>query len=205
MLTPRLTRHLALATIAAGATAAIAGAAVVISPISNIQIPLDVDGIYIHVESGNTYDNCSGLPGWDINPYGQTSLSWYASTLGGYARNLGDTNKVDNLGIGALVDSSRAYGSGQSEFGPTTSSFVLSSDYNYVGFRFTASDGLTHYGFLQLCLGNSLTDPLRSIIGIAYESEAGVGITTFQIGQCVPTPGVLAAFAMLPVLGRRRR
>jgi hypothetical protein len=81
MITNRLTRHFATAA-ATTIAATPAHAAVVDWGNANLVIPATYAGLYINVEARTTGSD-EALGGWDINPYGAGSLSWYAPIGGG--------------------------------------------------------------------------------------------------------------------------
>ena len=62
-----------------------AHAVTVVSPAANITIPLTAAGIYINAVSGVSSVTPAGSPGWDINPFGSTSLAFFnpATPAGG--------------------------------------------------------------------------------------------------------------------------
>ena len=81
MITNRLIRHFATAA-ATTIAATPAHAAVVDWGNANLVIPATYAGLYINVEARTTGSD-EALGGWDINPYGAGSLSWYAPIGGG--------------------------------------------------------------------------------------------------------------------------
>jgi hypothetical protein len=165
-----------------------AHAQIVYSGPVNIAIPLTTAGVYLNMVTGVNNPSPGLAPGWDINPYGSTSLIWFnpAAPAGGVYLNSGTTNAA----VGTLVDSTGTYGSGTA-----TNGFNFNSDNNYVGVRLQneANGNATDYGWFQVHLGASFTDPARAIIGYAYESSGGpilVGATG------VPEPTSLALLAV---------
>lgn len=213
-----------LFTLAAGAGFAAfaqnAEAQIVYSGPVNIQIPLTTAGIYINVVTGVSNTSPGAVPGWDINPFSGTNLSWFGTaTLAqtGFVRGGGTSaTLVDNLALATLVSATTpgtpnytANNSGASESSGATA-FVLNSSNNYVGFRFlNEGTGLVTYGWLQVSVGASFTDPARSIIGWAYETS-GAGIAVGDTGAvAVPEPGTylagLAAGALALRAWRRRK
>ncbi len=199
----RLDKHFAVCA-AAVATAVVgsANAAVVYSGVVNITVPANIDGVYIHVESGLTATAGSALAGWDINPYGTslTGVSLYAASGTGFMRNPGAgtstsrTNIADGTAIGAT---SFFYGSSNATIGTLVGQWTANSS-GLFGFKFLADDGLTHYGWARLSIGaNAAT---RTIVDYGYESTAGTAI-----GAGVPAPGAIALLGLAGLVSRRRR
>jgi hypothetical protein len=207
----RLNAHLAACAsvaIASGVLGAAheANAAIVWSGVVNIAIPSNTDGVYLNVVTGQNGATGTGVAGWDVNPYGGSSLSFFQAAGGGYIRNLGSsTTLVDNLAFGTQIGPASTFGSGTS--GAETAgatAFLPGSMSNLVGFRFVnEATGLTHYGWMRILLGGSgLASQPRAIIEYAYENIAGVGIGA---GQIIPAPGALALLGLAALTSRRRR
>jgi hypothetical protein len=188
-----------------------AQAEIVWSGIVNLNVPNTIDGLYVNVVTGATGSSGADTAGWDVNPYSSTTLTWFAPTGGGNVRTGGSSlTLVDNLAPGFLIDADAnpggTWGGGTVETIGATA-WVFNSSDNITGFRFlNEATGLTHYGWMRMNLGATLTDP-RSIVEWAYEDQAGVGINAGQISS-VPEPGTLGLLAMGAaglVASRRRR
>jgi len=211
ILAHRLSRHFGAAT-AATLVVASANAAVVQSTVTNVTIPLTNAGVYVNILTGATGSSGGSVSGWDINPFGATSLRFYASLAsgGGYVGGEGSSSSlVDNLPIGSVIGSASSFAVGLSSVETTgTTAVALNSDLNFVGFRFVhEGTGLTHYGFMQIRLGASQADPVRAILGIWYEDVAGASITVAAGSPTVPLPGAagIATVAFAGLARRRRR
>ncbi len=193
----RLNKHFVAAT-AAVAVAGVANAAVVYSGIVNLTIPANVDGLYMNVETGATGTSGTGTAGWDINPYGTTSLALYAATGTGYMRAAGTTSTGrTNIGNNAVVGASAFfYGSSNAIIGTSVGQWAFNST-GTIGFKFLAADGLTHYGWARIAIGASLAS--RTLVDYAFESTAGASITT------LPAPGAIALLGLAGLVARRRR
>jgi hypothetical protein len=170
-----------------------AQAQIVYSGPVSIPIPLTTAGVYGNLVT-NVFDpSPSSVPGWDINPWSATTLNWFnpsAPTGGVYV--IGPDPLVDNLAPGTPIDASSIYGSGGSQTTGSTA-FNFSSTNNYVGIRFlNEGTSQVHYGWVQIELGTSFTDPVRRIIGYAYEATPGVGINA----GAVPEPSSLALLSL---------
>jgi len=188
----------AVGVVAGVGTAQHADAAIVASGPVNIPIPLTTAGVYLNIVTGVNNASPSLVPGWDINPYGSTSLILFnpGAPAGGVYASVGGNF---DLTLGTLVDSTSTYGSG------TMSTLNFNSDNNYIGFRFQneAAANQVQYAWAQLHIGASATDPARAIIAYAYENS-GAGILV----GAVPAPSAgMAALALggIGLLGRRRK
>lgn len=206
----RLNAHFA-ACAAVAATAAVAApqnadAAIVYSGPVSINIPLTTAGVYLNVVTGVNNVSPAAVPGWDINPFSGTTLSWFAATpnaSSGYIANLGSSvTLVDNLAPGTLISSANTFNFNNSSESTGATAFNFNSNNNYVGFRFQneAAGNQVQYGWVQVHLGATFTDPTRAIIGYAYENT-GTGINS----GAVPAPGALALLGLAGIVGGRRR
>ena len=200
----RLANHFALAAVATAAVAATSNAAVVYSGILNFAVNADVDGGYINVET-NVLSNGpgSGVPGWDVNPYGTsiTSITLYAGTSGtGYMRNPGAGTSTDrtNIAVGTAIGATAFYyGTSKATLGTLVGQWTANST-GIFGFKFLAADGLYHYGWMRLAIGaNTAT---RSVVDYGWESTAGTAIAAGA-----PAPGALALLGLAGLATRRRR
>ena len=177
MKTNRLHKHLALAAVATAAVVTTSNAAVVTWDINQV-IPNNIDGLYINVEAQTFGSAASAVSGWDINPYGTSTLamSWFAAAApSGCVTGLGQggtTVAVASLTSGTVVTSTSVYGNTASTV--TAGGWKLNQA-NYFGFRFRAGDGTTHYGFGVMTIGATMG--VRTLNSLSYESVAGVEIT----------------------------
>ena len=197
----RLNKHFALAPVATAAVAATANAAIVTWN-ANLVIPNNIDGQYINVET-QVYGTAAGLAvGWDLNPYGTstTTMSWFAAGApSGCVTGLGTGGTivgVANLSNGTLVGSASTFGNTAS--GVANGGWKLNAA-NYFGFRFTAADALTHYGYGVMTVGATMG--VRTLTSVYYENVAETGITVVA----VPAPGALALLGLAGFASRRRR
>jgi hypothetical protein len=186
----RLLRHfrhagLALLAITAAGAGARAHADVMYIPV-DWAVPTTLDGIYIDVETLATGFSESAVPGWDINPYGASSLQWYNAAGTGMMRYPGvTTGSAGSLVPGMLVGPDESYGSGSVSVGADPGQWRL-NDTNYFGFRFVASDGQTHYGWGSMAIGDAINGSDRRITGIAWESMPDVGIVVGDTSSEIP-------------------
>jgi len=210
----RLEKHFAVAA-AAVAVAGAANAAIVVWNI-NAAVPATLDGLYMNVETQTAISTAgSGLPGWDLNPYGSTSLSFFWSgtangssagvrlntTAGGTAS--GST--LSSLSQGFVVGAALVGGSSGASFGGGSPSFTTTAQgkwtfnaVNYFGFRFTNAAGETRYGWGSMQMG--ATAGVRTLLTIAYEDSGG----SIQVGA-IPAPGAIALLGVAGLVSRRRR
>jgi len=184
---PSLKNRLAKHLVAGAAAVAIAGSAnaAVVTWNSNLVIPNNIDGQYINVES-QAFGSAAGLvAGWDLNPYGTstTTMSWFAAAApSGCVTGLGQGGTsvaVANLSNGTVVGAASSYGNTASGVAP--GGWVLNAN-NYFGFRFTAADGLTHYGYGKMLIGATMG--VRTLVAVYYESTAATDITVVAAGGC---------------------
>ena len=198
MLSNRLAKHFAAAA-AASVVAGAANAAIVHWANANLVIPATIDGMYINVETRTTGSAGSVVPGWDINPYSATSLTWFNATGTGMMRYPGvTTGSAGNLAGGTVVGATGSFGSGAVTVGSAPGNWVLNS-VNIFGFRFVGAGGGTHYGYGFFQIGSSISGADRTITDIFYEDVAATAITV------VPAPGAIALLGLAGLAGRRRR
>lgn len=166
----------------------------------NIPIPVNVDGVYLNLVTGATGTSGSSTPGWDINPFSGTSLSWFTPSTPtashGLVRGIGSsTTLVDNLPTGTLIDATNPlpspnYGTGGNETTGSTA-FVFNGT-NCVGLRFfNESTQSINYAWMRIGLGASFIDPARTIVDYAYDNM-GVGVAC----GVIPEPSALALLAV---------
>lgn len=181
-----------------------ADGAVVYSAV-NHAIPATLTGTFFNVETGVMSDvSAVYVPGWDINPYGNTttSISLYASLGGGYMRNPGTTASfATRLDEGTVIGANQYfYGGTGAVLGSGVGQWLANSD-GYFGFKFTAGNlGLTYYGWAKIHLGSNASD--RTLVSYAWENT-GVSINAGQLG--VPAPGAIALLALAGLTKGRRR
>ena len=177
MKTNRLHKHLALAAVATAAVVATSNASVVTWNINQV-VPNNIDGLYVNVEAQTFGSAASLVTGWDINPYGTSTLamSWFAAAApSGCVTGLGQggtTVAVASLTDGTVVSAASTFANTASTV--TAGGWKLNQA-NYFGFRFKAGDGTTHYGFGVMTIGATMG--VRTLTSLSYESVAGVAIT----------------------------
>ena len=197
-------------TAAAVAAAAAAGlvaqpqtaeAGIVYSGVVNINIPTSISGVYLNLVTGANGGTPASAPGWDINPWGTSTLfSWAnnaASPNDGIVDSLGSSTTLsDNLAVGTLVNNSLGYGRTDSPETTGATAFLVNSTNNYVGIRFlNESTNQINFGWVRYSTGATLAGQPRSIIGYAYENM-GAGINVGDTGStAVPEPGTLSLLA----------
>lgn len=181
----RLSLHFA-ACAAAVSTACAASAQVVYSGVIDVAIQANIDGLYLNAETGQYLNGAgTGVPGWDINPYGATYINLFAATGTGYMRHplattTGKTNIAADTEVGAA---SFFYGSSSAVIGTLDGQWALDTS-GIIGFKFLASDGLTHYGWARIAIGASLAT--RTLVEYAWEQTPGVSILAGNTGGPPP-------------------
>ena len=201
----RLEKHLATAAVAAGLAGA-ANAAIITWNI-NAAVPATLDGLYIKIDT-QQFTSLAGtnLPGWDINPYGSTSMNFYASATAPnpattYVRTQA-SGGPSNLAAGTVVGASSVFANSTtaviSSAGAGANGWSLNS-VNYFGFRFhNNTTGAINYGFGAMQVGASATS--RTLLFLQY-GDAGESVTV----GAIPAPGALALLGVAGLAGRRRR
>ncbi len=193
----RLARHLAVAaTVAAGAGSA--NADIIYWGDANLVIPATIDGLYINVETQQTGSSGGSTPGWDINPYSATGLTFFNASGSGIFRLPGATTP-SSVAIGTVIDASGTFSGGSASTSSAVGAWTLNAS-NYFGFRFVASDGGTKYAWARFVIGSALNDPSRMIAEIAYE-DSGSAIVV----GAIPAPGAVALLGLAGLAGSRRR
>jgi len=172
----RLQRHVATALVAAAAVQA-ATADIVIWEI-NQGVPASLDGLYVKVDSQQTSTGAGGtLPGWDINPYGSTTLGFFASSTSPnptttYARTQ-TSGGPSSLASGTLIGPSTTFANSTtaviSATGVGANGWQLNSTH-YFAFRFNpgSTAGTVRYGWGQMLVGATVTQ--RTLVRIAWEN-----------------------------------
>ena len=201
----RLNSHFALcaAALATGVAVGNANATVVYSGAINVIVQVTIDGIYMNVHTGAWSSTTTTPAGWDVNPYGTatTAVSLFAATGTGYMRNPGTTaTAATRLDVGTVVGSSAFfYGNSSATMGSGTGQWAANSS-GYFGFKFTAADAATHYGWMQLSIGANAGT--RTIVRYAWEDVANTSLT---VGVPIPAPGAVALLGLAGFAKRRRR
>ena len=198
----RIEKHIASAAIAAGMVGA-ANAAIITWNI-NAAIPANIDGLYIKIDTQQTASTGGALAGWDINPYGSTSLNFFASgsapnPVSTYVRTQA-SGGPSSLAVGTVISASSLFANSTtaviSSTGIPANGWALNS-VNYFGFRFhNNSTNAINYGYGAMQVGATAT--ARTLLFIEY-GNAGESVTV------VPAPGALALLGVAGLAGRRRR
>ena len=201
MLSNRLLKHFGAAAAAVGLTAG-ANASIVVWNV-NAVIPANLDGLYIRIDTQQTAALGSALSGWDINPYGSSSLNFFASSsapnpTSTYVRTQA-SGGPSSLALGTVIGASSTFANSTaaviSSTGVTSNGWQLNA-INYFGFRFhNNTTNAINYGFAAMQVG--ATAATRTLLFIEY-GNAGESVV-------VPAPGALALVGAAGLVGRRRR
>lgn len=199
-MTTRLEAH--LAAIAATCTLApvSANASIVYSGLVNINVPSNVDGVYLNVVTGVSGSTSAGAPGWDVNPWSATELAMF--TLGA-GRMVGSGTEYFNLGLDAIIGPGSSFAAAGVTHIAASTPLAFNSSFNFFGFSFLNElTGQLHYGWMRVELGASAFAQPRTIFEYAYESIPGV-----PIGFPIPAPSasLTALLAVGGVAGARSR
>ncbi len=199
-LNSKLAKHFALAAVATAAAATAANASVITTNY-NIVIGATIDGLYLNVETGANNGGSVGggstVPGWDINVWSSSSMSFFSNSTdmpSGYFQTTGGTG-TSNLGAGAVVDAATGIWQSGAATASGIGAYTLNAR-NYFGFRFKTAGGATNYGYMAIDIGSAITT--RTLAYVSYENS-GAGITV------VPAPGAVALLGLAGLAGRRRR
>jgi MYXO-CTERM domain-containing protein len=199
----RLEKHAIAASMVALGAAAVTNAAIVRWD-ANLVIPANFDGLYINVATQTTASTSAGIGGWDINPYGATTINFFASAT---APNPATTYVRTQASGGPSSLAGGTVISGASTFANSTAAVVSATGVgvngwqinaiNYFGFRFyNEGTGAINYGYGAMQVG--ATAATRTLLFVEY-GDAGESVTV------VPAPGAIALLGLAGFAGRRRR
>lgn len=194
----RLARHFFCAAAAATAMGT-ANAAVVLWSV-NLAVPSTSAGLYLNIATQTT--SSTPIAGWDINPYGATSLNFFASSAAPnppstYMR-LEAGGGPSSLGIGVVVGPSSTFVNNTTAVVSGTNVFNgwQLNAINYFGFRFNHEGlGGIRYGFGVMQVG--ATSGSRTLVSVLWEDSGGAIAV-------IPAPGALAVGVLSGLAGRSR-
>lgn len=197
----RLETHLA-ASVAVAAMASAAQAVVITWNINQV-IPANGDGLYFKIDTQQFATSGTSLVGWDVNPYGTTTLQFFATTsspnpTSTYVRTQG-SGGPSSLAAGTVISASSSFANSTTSVVSGTSVFNgwQLNAVNYFGFRFhNNTTNAINYGYGAIQVG--ATAATRTLLFIEY-GNAGEAVTV------VPAPGALALLGAAGLLGGRRR
>jgi len=206
----RLQRHLLTCSAVPGAALVLSGqqsaegAVTYLVPGTPVTIPNTFAGIYFNLHTGAFSPDPLLVPGWDVNPYGATALTWYAGTA-----------------TGSLIGASTATG-GQVIPQPAQTDFSMitwdPSNYNlasnaaiqgggtfFVALQFVDGAATTNNAWLEITTTGPGGFPAR-INRWAYAPVGEPGFVIGSTASSIPEPGS-AALALLAAgaAGMRRR
>ncbi|MEJ0088526.1 MAG: PEP-CTERM sorting domain-containing protein [Limisphaerales bacterium] len=192
----RLTAYAALATVALAAPVA-AKADIVYSGLLNLNVPANIDGVYLNFVTGLTGTSAGAVPGASFNPYlTGTGLAFFwnnptgVTTSAGVSLDGGTTFAA--LAANSLISAgSTFFSSAQSA---ATPAWRAGTD-AYLGVRFVNSSTLAvNYGWVHLTTTGTTGFP-ATIVGYAYENT-GASILAGQVSP-VPEPSTYALLGMM--------
>ena len=201
MLSNRLVKHFGAAA-AAAVVVGSANAAIVTWNI-NAVIPANIDGLYINI-AAQTTGTSSALTGWDINPYGSTTLNFFAPSAAPapattFVRTQA-TGGPSSLAVGTVIGAASTYANSTTTVVSATgvgSNGWVANSVNYFGFRFyNESTASINYGYGAMQVG--ATGGVRTLLFLEY-GNAGESVSV------VPAPGALALVGLAGIAARRRR
>jgi len=202
--------HLRAAAYASIAGAILSGPAVpnlradiVYTGMVNISVPNNNDGVYINFVTGLTGSTGSLVPGWDFNPFNDTTgLAFYgeATPQGILASALGINAPAIRLNAGDPISSGAQY----NQFFTSAINF-RTGGLGYVGLRFmNESTGALNYGWALISTTSGDGFP-ATIVSYAFENT-GQGILAGAVPE--PSPivllGIFAAGAVAVRALRKR-
>ena len=194
MLSNRLVKHFGAA--AAAATVVGAANAAVVTWNVNLAVPNTFYGVYLNIATQTTGGTGATTPGFDINPYGSSSLNFFNGTGATYVRTQA-SGGPSSLAAGTVIDATSPFFNSLTAVisGTTTTNGWQLNSLNYFGFRFTHDTLGLRYGYGVMQVGANSQD--RTLLSINWE-DSGAGIV-------VPAPGAMALLGLAGLAGRRRR
>ncbi len=179
---------------AAGTTLAVTGgantahASVVSVDPPDIAVPNTFVGVYLNFVTGVSSTNAVTASGYDLNPYGDSGLSFYFPTGAGGVTSGG---VFSALAPGATVGPGSTF-TGDASSSPTALANFRTTGTEYLGVEFlNESTGVVNYGYVHFST-NTATGLPATILDYAYENT-GAAITL----NAVPEPGSVAVMATL--------
>lgn len=176
--------------------------AAVIATTVNVAVPATTAGVYVNLVTGVTSSNPTAVPGWDINPWGSSTLQVFSNTSGGVPSGMVVANsRVADLATGTVINANSTYGQG-----PTAESFYTGGNHIF-GFRFlNENTGATNYGYAEITTTASTNARPATITRLVYD-DSGAAVTVNATGA-VPEPAswmmMIAGFGAIGIAARRR-
>lgn len=193
------------------AVAASASAAVVVrSYEGGLEIARNPLGIYLDIETGEWGTSPSTRPaGWDLQFYGTSGLNFLAPEGYRFARFDSAPGTSGPSVLPYLYEIAPSMNSSPDpDFAPASwitggaaSGLIANSDQNYVGFRFVAATGSTHYGWMRFAVEGTPETGIRRLLAYGYEDVANAPISA----GAVPAPGAIALLGLAAARRTRRR
>jgi len=167
-------------------------AAILFFPAQDIPIPTTFAGVSVNLETGATTNDLQGSPGSDVNFFlGGEGISNDADETASspsfqpVRTGTGNSDPVQNLTFGAVVDSGQVYATDFGGSGGATPHFppFASGTSGYIGFSVIQDDTTTAYGWMRVTFQNDNTP------GVIHEWAIEQDGSPIDVGQTVPEPG----------------
>jgi hypothetical protein len=180
-----------------------ASAAIVVTTYEGgLEIARNPLGIYLDIETGAWGNSPSTSPeGWDVQVYGTGALNFLAPEGYRFVRtsNASLSSGPSVLASGYEIASSMSDATWIA--GGSAAGLTDNSDQNYIGFRFVAATGDTHYGWMRFAVQGDAATGTRRLLAFGYQDAAGVSIAA----GAIPAPGAIAVLGLAAARRTRRR
>ena len=175
-----------------------------------INVPNNLNGVYINLLTGASAVNPAAVPGWDFNPYGRSStptLAFFWNGVPGPSGGVASatTGPYLNLSPGTVISSASIFSS--SALAAPTAAFQTSGTHN-LGFRFfNESTSAVNFGYLTMTTNGPTGFP-ATVNGWTFENSGGA-ITVPDAVSAIPEPATWAmmmlGFGFMGAAMRRTR
>ncbi len=167
----------------------LAQAAVVISDVS-ILVPNTTAGVYINLVTGLTAATPGAVPGWDINPWGTSTLNFWANNPASPSSGIvvtGPGGRPVDLAAGTIIDASSFFART-----PGNATEFLTGGNHIFGFSFfNESTSMLNYGYARITTTASSNGRPATISQLVYENT-GAALRVGSVAGAVPEPATWA-------------
>jgi hypothetical protein len=178
-------------------------AAVVVAFNTPIPIPATFEGVYINLATGANAITTAAVPGWDIGPWGTSTLNLFwastpANSFGGVTTN---TTTYADLTVGSVISAASTFlVSAQ----PAATVAYQASGTHILGFRFfNEATSAINYGYMTIQTTGPTGFP-ATITGWRFENS-GAAITVAAVPEPSTTAMMVLGAMGLGALQLRRR